>query len=298
MNKPQKPFLKWVGGKTQLFDKILPKIQTDIRNYHEPFLGGGSILLAVLSLQRYNKIKVHEKIYAYDLNENLINLYKHVQNNVEELYDSIQKYTNEFNSITGTAINRSPSCEEEAKTSKESYYYWIREKYNKSIINSIERSSLFLILNKTCFRGLYREGPRGFNVPFGHYKNPSIITKQELYDVSSLIRDVIFQAVDFTESFKNICVGDFVYIDPPYAPETASSFVKYTESGFDLNKHKSLFHEIKKLNENKVKFVMSNAKVDIVTKEFADFKCEEVKARRAINAKNPESFTKEVLIYN
>jgi site-specific DNA-adenine methylase len=46
----QKPFLKWVGGKTQIIDTILSKIPNSMNNYHEIFLGGGSVLLAILSL--------------------------------------------------------------------------------------------------------------------------------------------------------------------------------------------------------------------------------------------------------
>ena len=70
----QKPFLKWVGGKTQLLEKILKKIPNSIENYFELFLGGGSVLLAVLSLQKQGKIAIKNKIYAYDVNENLINV--------------------------------------------------------------------------------------------------------------------------------------------------------------------------------------------------------------------------------
>ena len=57
-----------------------------------------------------------------------------------------------------------------------------------------------------------------------------------------------------------------------------------------------LFAEIKKL-EN-IKFIMSNAKVDIVTNSFKDYNCEDIVARRAINSKNPGSTTTEVIIYN
>ena len=54
-------------------------------------------------------------------------------------------------------------------------------------------------------------------------------------NISEMIKDVVFKACDFTKSFKDIIQGDFVYIDPPYAPENSKSFVKYTENGFDLN---------------------------------------------------------------
>jgi len=295
----QKPFLKWVGGKTQIIDKIIQKIPKEINNYHEPFLGGGSVLLAVLSLQKQNKIKIKNKIYASDINENLINLYKHIQTNKDELYYHINLYVEDYDSIKGTEINRNPSCVEEAKTSKESYYYWIRIKYNKSEKGSIECSAMFMFINKTCFRGMYREGPNGYNVPYGHYKKtPTIITQADLDNISDLIKNVEFKQCSFTESLKNIKKNDFVYLDPPYAPENDKSFVGYVADGFDLDNHKLLFNIIKNMRD--IKFVMSNASVDLVINSFnyPEYNCENIIARRAINSKNPGSETKEVIIYN
>lgn len=294
-NKLQKPFLKWVGGKTQIINNIINKFPKKINNYHELFLGGGSVLFALLSLQKQKKIKIKNKIYAYDINKTLINVYKHVQKNKEELYKYITLYLTEYNSITGDIINRNPTTIEEAKTSKESYYYWIRKKYNNIDQNTIECSALFMFINKTCFRGMYREGPNGYNVSFGHYKKTTIITENELDNFSKLIKNVEFIHADFRTSIKNIQEGDFVYLDPPYAPENSKSFVGYVANGFNLEMHKKLFSEIKKL-EN-VKFVMSNAKVELVTENFKDYNCEDIKARRAINSKKPESTTTEVIIY-
>ena len=298
MSKLQKPFLKWAGGKTQIIETVLSKFPSEIKNYHEPFLGGGSVLLALLTMISNNKINIHGKIYACDSNESLINLYIHIQSKKDELYNYIDTYVNEFNNISGEEINRNPDNINEALTSKESYYYYLRKNYNKSVLGTIERSAMFLFLNKTCFRGLYREGPNGFNVPYGHYKNPSIINKDELDNISEMIKDVVFKACDFTESFKDIIEGDFVYIDPPYAPENSKSFVKYTESGFDLNCHNRLFDTIKKTNDIHVKFLLSNSNVELVKKSFETFEREELIAKRAINSKNPESVTKELLIYN
>lgn len=295
--KIQKPFLKWVGGKTQIINDIVSKIPKNINNYHEIFLGGGSVLLALLSLQKQNKIIIENKIYAYDINNDLINVYKNIQSNKEELFKYITLYITEYDNITGSDINRNPQTIEEAKTSKESYYYWLRKKYNNIDKNTIECSALFMIINKTCFRGVYREGPNGYNVPYGHYKKtPTIISETDLNYISDLIKNVEFRHSSFTESIKNIKKDDFVYLDPPYAPENKKSFVGYNVDGFTLETHKLLFEEIKKLNN--IKFVLSNAKVELVTDNFKDYKCEDIKARRAINSKNPGDSTTEVIIYN
>ena len=293
----QKPFLKWVGGKTQIIHDIIQKIPTEFNNYHELFLGGGSVLFAVLSLQRQGKITIKNKLYAYDINESLINVYKHVQSNKDELFEFITFYINEYDSITGDIINRKPASIEDAKTSKESYYYWIRNKFNNIDKQSIESSALFMFINKTCFRGMYREGPNGFNVPYGHYKKtPTIITEHDLTFISDLIKDVEFIQSDFSSSFQNLNTGDFVYLDPPYAPENDKSFVGYVADGFNLDMHTKLFDEITKMND--IHFVMCNAKVDLVTDYFKDYNCVDITARRAINSKNPGSTTTEVIIYS
>lgn len=47
-----------------------------------------------------------------------------------------------------------------------------------------------------------------------------------------------------------------------------------------------------------IKFVMSNAKVDLVIDNFKEYNCDDIIAKRAINSKKPNSITTEVIIYN
>ena len=292
----QKPFLKWVGGKTQIMDKIINRIPKNMENYFEIFLGGGSVLLAVLSKVKNNEILIKEKVYAYDKNEGLIYVYKNIQTNSEELKKEITKYKNIYDDIGELNGNKKPQNLEEAKQSKESYYYWIRKKFNSIDKKSVEASALFIILNKTGFRGMYREGPNGFNIPFGNYKKtPTFINGIEMDKVKELIKDVIFEVKDFSDSIKNLNENDFVYLDPPYAPKNDDSFVGYVKEGFGLENHKKLFKIVKSL---KCKFIFHNAKVELIEKEFSDYNIEEQLCRRAINSKNPGSKAMEVIIQN
>ena len=291
----QKPFLKWVGGKTQIIHELVDYFPKKMNTYHEPFLGGGSVLLAVLTLKKLGKIKI-KKINAYDINSTLISLYKNMQKNKVKLWVCINSYITEYDKCSGDDVNRNPQTKEEAQKSKENYYYWLRNKFN-NMKDCIEKSAIFVVLNKTCFRGIYREGPRGFNVPFGHYKTTPSISKEELYKISNLIQDVNFVCQDFSISLENVGKGDFVYLDPPYAPITTTSFVGYTKDGFGLENHQSLFKLTKDLDK-RAKFVMSNSKVDLVLKNFTEFNINEILCRRAIHSKNPSQRVTEVIIKN
>ena len=298
-----KPILKWVGGKTQILDKIIVEFPTNINNYREIFLGGGSVLLALLSYVKNDIIKIHGQIYAYDVNEPLIYMYKNIQSNHNEVYNQLEQMINEFNSCADNKINRTPKNIDEAKEAKENYYYWIRSEYNKlSLVDkkTILGSAMFIFLNKTCFRGVFRIGPKGFNVPYGHYNNPEIINKEHLDEIHELIKNVIFECGDFNMSLSTVEPNDYVYLDPPYAPEKNTSFVSYTENGFNIDDHNNLFTLINKLTETNKKIMMSNADVNLVRDNFATnkYNITSILCKRSINSKNPESKAKEVIIKN
>lgn len=295
-----KPFLKWVGGKTQILQDILVSFPREMVNYHEPFLGGGSVLLGFLNRVKTGAITLTGTVYASDLNANLIHLYKNIQSHPEDVIREVKQILEEFVHLEGTEVNRKATTLEEAKTSKESYYFWIRTRFNA--LSAAEKatprgSAMLLFMNKTCFRGVYREGPKGFNVPYGNYKNPTVLEEDHIRAVSALIRDVVFRVAPFQVSLADPAPGDFVYMDPPYAPETTTSFVGYTADGFNEASHAALFDTCNGLRTKGVTWCMSNAAVQKVKDAFpAPYMTQIISCRRAIHSKTPDAKTNEVLI--
>ena len=181
---------------------MIKQFPKEVNDYHEIFVGGGSVLFHYLSSLKEGHFLLRGKIYAYDYNEPLIGFYKNVQSNHSLLYNetvSLQKeylstppapavdqsspFSREVLTPTSSAdlrlIDRNPETKEEAVKCRENYFYWVRSRYNKLTDlekKTIQGSAMFLFLNKTCFRGLFRVGPNGFNVPYGHYKRPNIIS--------------------------------------------------------------------------------------------------------------------------
>jgi len=301
----EKPFIKWAGGKTQIMDDILERIPSTMNNYHEPFLGGGSVLLAVLSKKAIGGIKIAGNIYAEDLNSNLIGLYRNIQTDPISLIRETKKLIHEYTSCNkeNPQVIRTASTLETALTSPESYYFWVRSRFNmlsKEGRMTIIGSAMLLFMNKTCFRGLYREGPNGFNVPYGNYKNLSFIDEEHIIRISTLIKDVVFTECSYADAFTQVVSGDFIYLDPPYVPETSKSFVSYTSDGFGLDNHKLLFNLCHELKKKKVLMMLSNADVSLVKDAFPVplYTISVINCRRAINSKEPDARTNELLISN
>lgn len=288
-----KPFIKWVGGKTQLLPEIRQKYPRNKRKYCEPFLGGGAVLFDVLQT-----IPVDE-VFVNDINPELINTYIQIKNNVNEL---IQK-------LTGFKTDYLAKSEPDRKI----FYLEQRKKYNELIANKttnsdLEKAALFIFLNKTCFNGLYRVNSKGlFNVPFNNAKNPPICDEENLKECSKLLQKVTFNVGDYSACKDFIDENTFVYLDPPYRPLTeSSSFTSYSENGFNDENQIQLGKFISDIAKKGASIVASNSDPKNSNSEdnffddiYAEFEVKRIQAARMINSKgNGRGAINELLITN
>ena len=292
-----KPFLKWAGGKSQLLSEIRIKYPSfndnNINKYCEPFVGGGAVLFDII----FNKnIKM---ILINDINVDLINLYRVVQNNVSDLIENLLYIEKEY----------LPMSYEQ----KKKYYYKIREEFNKIKLVStssknIEKAANFIFLNKTCFNGLYRVNSDGkYNVPMGDFRNPVICDNQNLTAVSKALSEVTIQCGDFFSCKSFIDSRTFVYIDPPYRPlNKTSSFKSYSEYDFSDKEQIRLGDFINEIHKNGAYVILSNSdpKNNDVNDSFFDdlyknYNIMRVNARRMINSvSSKRGSIKELLVTN
>ena len=273
-----KPFIKWVGGKSQLLEEIREKYPSKIEKYCEPFVGGGAVLFDVL-----NKFQPKE-VLINDINAELINTYLQIKNNCKGMVAQLSKIQ---------SIYKNHSLEENKK-----FFYEKRARYNELKVNgneveNLEKAVLFLFLNKTCFNGLYRVNSKGlFNVPFNNAKNPLLCDEENLRACSKLLQNVEMQVGDYKQCKSFISTGTFVYIDPPYRPLTqTAAFTSYSENGFSDKEQIELGNFITEISNKGAKVLASNSdpkNSDINDNFFDDlyshFEIKRVAASRMINS--------------
>jgi DNA adenine methylase len=264
MQTTPRPFLKWVGGKTQLLPELRSRLPRQYDHYFEPFLGGGALFWDLLP----------EKALLSDLNQDLINAYRVVRDDVEGLIKALKKHIYE-----------------------KEYYYRIREFYP---LEPIDCAARFIYLNKTCFNGLYRVNSKGqFNVPMGDYKNPLICDEENLRACSNALQKAKLIPDDYQ---KVTCIyeKDFIYFDPPYAPLTdTSNFTSYNATGFTLNDQIALRDYCITLDKRGVKWMLSNSSAPSILELYKDFNVELVDAKRCVNSRGDRrGNVKEVIVRN
>jgi len=291
-----KPFLKWAGGKGQLLSEIDKRLPDELRNgqidtYIEPFVGGGAVFFHIA--QKYTDVK---KFYLFDINEDLVNCYNIIKEDVTSLVPELLSLQGQFSEI-------------KIKKRKE-FFLDIRKKFNKEKFAQFntKTAAKLIFLNKTCFNGLYRVNRKGeFNVPFGDYENPRICAANNLRIASEVLQKAQVIHGDFQDSKRYINNQAFVYLDPPYRPlSPTAGFTSYSKEDFNHEDQIRLAEFCKYIHSRGVKFLLSNSdpknenpRDHFFDDKYKGFVIDRVKANRAINCKaNGRGQVNELIITN
>lgn len=255
-----RPFLKWVGGKTQLLPELMKRVEMagDFGRYHEPFVGGGALFFEL-----YRTGRLRKKAWLSDNNPRLIETYQGVRDHVDEVISLLRRHK---------------------KRHSEDYFYKVRG----AVPNTLpERAARIIYLNKTCYNGLYRENQKGqFNSPFGRYKNPQICDEDNLRAVAKALTKARVEQGHFETVVDKAQPGDLVYFDPPYYPVSkTASFTGYDRGAFGEDSQRLLARVYAQLANKGVHVLLSNSMTPFIEDLFRDFAIDSVAANRAVNSR-------------
>lgn len=225
MKEIAKPFLRWAGGKNWLVKHITNSLRSlEFETYHEPFLGGGAIFFSL----------DHKQSNLSDINEELINSFVQVRDNVNDIIDVLETFQN-----------------------TEEFYYKIRAKKYK---NPVDAAARFIYLNQTSFNGIYRVNLKGeYNVPYGHRKK-DFVQKNLLREASKKLEKSSISCKKFYSILDEINENDLVFLDPPYTiTHNNNGFIKYNEKLFKEEDQILLSSFIEDIKAKGAKYILTNA---------------------------------------
>ncbi len=282
------PFVKWAGGKGQLLTQFEPYFPASFGRYIEPFVGGGAVFFHLYNQGRLIGKQMSRsepsRIILIDRLEELINCYCVIQNQVEDLIAELQRH-------------------EPHKLDADHYYEvraWDRRP-DYAQRSDVERAARFILLNRTCYNGLYRVNRRSqFNVPFGRYDNPTICDATNLRASSRALQGVMLLVGDFARCLEWAGPGDLIYLDPPYHPlSDTANFTSYTRDDFGVDDQRRLADLFRELDRRGCLVMLSNSHTDLIRDLYDGYEQVQVQAIRAISSKGSErGAIAELLVMN
>lgn len=265
-----KPFLKVVGGKRQLIPQLMKHVPESFGAYREPFLGGGALFF---HLQAQGRIK-GDAILS-DANERLIRTYRAVRDTPTEFAARVLSMP----------------------IDKQSYLSVRAE--NPDDGTDLDVAAWYLYINRCGYNGLYRVNRKGqCNTPYGT-PSGALLNEEEIVKASKALQDVALQVGSVFDSEMWIGSGNFVYLDPPYIPISATAnFTAYTAEGFGMEEQVRLRDMAQRLRARGVHVLLSNSSSEKTRELYADWSISEVVARRAVNCKaEKREGVREVVIF-
>lgn len=281
------PF-KWAGGKRQLLPVLRRCYPATFQAYYEPFFGSGAVFFDLATSGRLDG----RRAVLTDINPDVVGCYRAIRDSTDELVAHLESLA------AGHAAGGAD------------HYYAVRdgrfnplrgqvlaERSERRLDYPPELAAMFIYLNRTGFNGLFRVNARGrFNVPMGRYRNPRICDPDGLKQAAVLLArpGVELACQEYGTALHAAAAGDFVYLDPPYAPlSTTARFTGYTPEGFGADHQSRLQKVVLDLAGRQCHVLLSNSTAPEIGRLYEDsaearacgLRVHRVPARRAINSR-------------
>jgi DNA adenine methylase len=296
-----RPILKWAGGKRQLLPTLRRYYPPAFGRFLEPFLGSGAVFLDCHNHGLLDGCEVH----LSDINADVIGCYRMVRDDPEAVIEAL-------------TILEAGHLSDGAR-----HFYAVRDEQFNAVRREVHASAnpagaytpslaaMLIYLNRTGYNGLFRLNSRGgFNVPVGRYARVTICDGLNVRRLSAALRrpGLTVEVRPFEDALGGGRAGDFVYLDPPYAPISRTAhFTSYTAGRFGSDEQCRLQQAVVSLARLGASVLLSNSVAPDIRRLYADniearsagLRAKTVEARRAINSRaSSRGAVREYLITN
>ena len=244
-----RPFVKWVGGKRNLLDVLIPRLP-QFDTYAEPFIGGGALFFATRALGHAGPATIS------DFNERLITTYQAIRDDVEGIIGLLETHSGNHDL---------------------EYYKAARPELGTES-DPTKLAAWFIYLNKTSFNGIYRVNRKDeYNVPMGTDDGGRVLDPDNLRACSAVLQNTTILFRSFADVSPT--EADFFYFDPPYD----DTFTGYSKTGFSGEDQAAVAQLCRDIDEAGNTFMASNSDTPLIRELYEGFELEVVKAMRSVN---------------
>jgi DNA adenine methylase len=196
-----KPLFIWAGGKTKVLKHYARFMPTAVKNYYEPFFGGGAMFVYVMNTYRPKNVVIN------DINSDVINIYRAIKTDLTEFQQRLDSLESQYLPLS--------------KEDRKKFYFDIRHLHAWNYQEwspTFEAATLYFLM-KTGFNGIYQLN-KNTN---GRYGTPAglLNQKDKVYNRDVLkwwndaLQNVTIKTGDWKDSVNNDSDG-FFFFDPPY----------------------------------------------------------------------------------
>lgn len=179
-------------------------------------------------------------------------------------------------------------------------YYELRS-ISPGSLSDMDRASRFFYLNRYSFNGLYRTNAKGeYNVPYGGRRCGAVPGLQSFQACARVLASARFFNVDFEQFVRrNVELGDFVYLDPPYVMRASRVSAGYGPGAFSAVDFQRLAKLLVDLDEAGILFLLSYTPEEYAMDALAPYyKGEYVVQRRISGFRHGRGLAGEVVFSN
>jgi DNA adenine methylase len=202
--------LRYPGGKSKALDQILPLVPTQIGEYREPLVGGGSVFLAIKKLYG-SQI---QKYWINDLNFDLYCFWKYLRDDVCGLVDQVRAFKSNY------------------ADGRELHSFMKDERNMRS---DFDRAVRFFIMNRITFSGVVDAGGYSQQAFERRFTESSI---ERIGRAAHYLARAEVTNFDYADVLHQPGSNVFIFLDPPYLSATDSKLY-----GVKGNLHTSFDHE-------------------------------------------------------
>ena len=192
--KAVKSPLRYPGGKSRAIKQIMRHVPSRIEEYREPFIGGGSVFLAMKRLfgRRIQRYVIN------DLNNDLIHFWRAAQQNIDELAQGVQVFKDDYDN--GREL-------------------WSYLHSPGTMSTGLERAVRYFVLNRITFSGVVDSG--GYS-QYAYERRFTESSIGRLWRLESLLQGVQICHGDYAPLLHEPGENVFIFLDPPYWKATQS----------------------------------------------------------------------------